>query len=214
MSDVIKFEFDQPVEVALQYADSKVFPSNFPGGDDRHMFSTSDGRVMYHSPLTAAKIKALGVQVGERFFIVKRKNGRLTDYAVFREGAEPPAAAQPRIERMPPAERARRLPELVAARNAERGQATQPEAPSDLEKKLADSIALVQAKKTMQRAETAVETPGWVNTLISQTNWLVDAYAQSLTHASKHGQVRPEDVRSLLVTSFIQLSQKAARNAA
>jgi hypothetical protein len=64
MSDVIKFEFDQPVEVALRFAEPKVFASQFPGGDDRHMYSTTDGRVMYVTPLTSARIKALQLAGG------------------------------------------------------------------------------------------------------------------------------------------------------
>jgi hypothetical protein len=56
------------------------------------------------------------------------------------------------------------------------------------------------------------ETPpsaGWTQALLSQTNALVDVYAAALSDAStKHGnQVKPEDVRSLLVTAFIQRSK-------
>lgn len=229
MSDVIKFEFDQPVEVALRYLDGKIYPSSFPGGDDRHMFSTTDGRVMYVSPLTDARIKALGVQIGEVFYIVKRKNGRLTEFEVFRDSEAPAIPPQPAPAPAPVPQRmgivnfgakktftptsklAERLVENVNARNA----AAANEAPSQLEQQLADSITLVQTRKTAARAQTASAQPAWVDTLIGQTNHLVDAFAASLTHASRHGiSVKPEDVRSLLVTSFIQLSQKANRNAA
>jgi hypothetical protein len=95
MADVIKFEFDRPVEVALRFTEPRVFPRQFDGGDDRHMFSTTDGRVMYVSPLTSARIKALRLAQGECFFICKRKNGRLTEYAVSRETSEPMAPARP-----------------------------------------------------------------------------------------------------------------------
>jgi hypothetical protein len=58
----------------------------------------------------------------------------------------------------------------------------------------------------------APETPatiGWTQGLLRQTNALVDVYAAALSDAStKHGnQVKPEDVRSLLVTAFIQRSK-------
>jgi len=48
--------------------------------------------------------------------------------------------------------------------------------------------------------------PVWAQSLLGQTNALVDVYAAALsTASSKHGnQVKPEDVRTLLVTARIQ----------
>jgi hypothetical protein len=53
------------------------------------------------------------------------------------------------------------------------------------------------------------EPPVWAQSLLDQANALVDVYAAALSSAStKHGnQVKPEDVRSLLVTVFIQRSK-------
>ena len=53
------------------------------------------------------------------------------------------------------------------------------------------------------------EPPVWAQSLLEQANALVDVYAAALSNAStKHGnQVKPEDVRSLLVTVFIQRSK-------
>ena len=109
MSDIIKFEFDRPVEVALRFNEPRVFPSQFDGGDDRHMFSTTDGRVMYVTPLTSARIAALKLSQGECFFICKRKNGRLTEYEVSRETSEPIEPAAPKPPR-PPAPFKTKLP--------------------------------------------------------------------------------------------------------
>ena len=55
------------------------------------------------------------------------------------------------------------------------------------------------------------EPPVWAQSLLEQANALVDVYAAALSSAStKHGnQVKPEDVRSLLVTVFIQRSKAA-----
>ena len=49
------------------------------------MYSTTDGRVMYVTPFTSARIQALQLAQGECFWICKRKNGRLTEFAVSRE---------------------------------------------------------------------------------------------------------------------------------
>jgi hypothetical protein len=48
--------------------------------------------------------------------------------------------------------------------------------------------------------------PAWAQYLLEETNALVDVYAAALnTASSRHGnQVKPEDVRTLLVTVFIQ----------
>jgi len=51
--------------------------------------------------------------------------------------------------------------------------------------------------------------------LLHQTNELTDAYASVLHHAGRHGlAIRPEDVRTLPVTAFINFSQRKGRNAA
>jgi hypothetical protein len=53
------------------------------------------------------------------------------------------------------------------------------------------------------------ETTGLAQTLVGRTNQLVDAYAECILHAAQHGlTVKPEDVRTLLVTAFINLSQR------
>jgi hypothetical protein len=51
--------------------------------------------------------------------------------------------------------------------------------------------------------------PVWAQSLLGQTNALVDVYAAALrTASSKHGnRVKPEDVRTLLVTAYIQCSK-------
>jgi hypothetical protein len=55
----------------------------------------------------------------------------------------------------------------------------------------------------------------WTQYLLGQTDALVDVYAAALSNASsKHGnQVKPEDVRSLLVTVFIQRSRAVSYGA-
>ena len=56
----------------------------------------------------------------------------------------------------------------------------------------------------------AVPQPGrWTQVLLAQTNALADVYAAALAHSSAvHGNaVKPEDVRALLTTAFINLSK-------
>ena len=238
MSDIIKFEFDQPVEVALRFTEPRVFPSQFEGGDDRHMFSTTDGRVMYVTPLTSARIKALHLAQGECFFICKRKNGRLTEFSVTRE----PMAVQPCAPRpaRPPAPFKTNLPDRVYYTPT----TAQESAPSPtLEEQLRASIEMVERRKVGEQGDgtlaimappaprPAVQAQAPVrpsaesrlapavaefsSRLVLETNALVDCYAAALQTASeRHGNaVKPEDVRSLLVTCYINAS-KSGRNAA
>jgi len=228
MANIVKFEIGQPVEVALKYTEGKVYDGDY---GERVMYSLTDGRVMYLDPLTAARIKSLGVQPGEAFFILKSKKGRLTEWSVFREGDEPPVEP-PTRKRTPPAHvLAERLPEIVAARNAG----------ANLEQQLADSITLVEAKKAAGRATAAVpstaaaparaELPApspatngsnstsaeerWKAVLLKQTNALTDVLAEALRHSSQHGGlVKSEDVRSMMLSAFINLAKGGNQRAA
>jgi hypothetical protein len=53
---------------------------------------------------------------------------------------------------------------------------------------------------------------GWAQVLFGQTTALIDVYAAALNYAgTKHGNaVKPEDVRTLLTTAFINLSKGGA----
>ena len=231
MADVIKFEFDHPVEVALRFTEPRVFPSQFDGGDDRHMFSTTDGRVMYVTPLTAARIAALHLAQGECFFICKRKNGRITEFAVSREPMEI-AAAAPKPAR-PPAPFKSNLPERVYYKPD-----LSPAAESTLEQQLRASIDMVNRRKVGEQGDgtlavmappapqprPAVQAPEsrlapavaeFSARLVLETTALVDVYAAVLKTASeRHGNaVKADDVRSLLVTAYINAA-KGGRNAA
>jgi hypothetical protein len=47
--------------------------------------------------------------------------------------------------------------------------------------------------------------PAWAQTLVGQTNQLVDTYVEFILHAAQHGfTIKPEDVRTLLVTAFLR----------
>ena len=231
MADVIKFEFDHPVEVALRFTEPRVFPSQFDGGDDRHMFSTTDGRVMYVTPLTAARIAALHLAQGECFYICKRKNGRITEFAVSREPMEITAAA-PKPAR-PPAPFKSNLPERVYYKPE-----LSPAAESTLEQQLRASIDMVNRRKVGEQGDgtlavmappapqprPAVQTPEsrlapavaeFSARLVLETTALVDSYAAALKAASERhgGLVKADDVRTFVVTAYINAS-KGGRSAA
>jgi hypothetical protein len=87
-----------------------------------------------------------------------------------------------------------------------------PAAPTELEQQPAASIKMVEARKQAQQATAAA--PAWATFLVAQSNALVDCYSQVLTHASKYPNVRGEDVRSIFLSTFINVSKGGKSNAA
>jgi hypothetical protein len=222
MAEYVRFETGQPQEVALKFADGKEVEGQY---GEQVMYSLTDGRVMYVEPIVGAHIRRLQIQPGECFFIEKRKKGRVNDWHVYREADEPPAAEveRPTRKRTPPAHvLANTLVDRVEARNAA----------SRLEEQLRDSITLVDAKKAAAAAPPPPPPPParpmasaaapqnpqdrWKAVLLAQTNALTDVYAAALAHASSsHGNaIKPEDIRALMTTAFINLSKGAQNRAA
>ena len=90
-----------------------------------------------------------------------------------------------------------------------------PSEPTELETKLAASIAQVEARKQAQQATAAAAPPAWADVLVQQSNALIDAYSVVVTHAAKYPNVRPEDVRSIFLSTFINATKgNGGRNAA
>jgi hypothetical protein len=97
---------------------------------------------------------------------------------------------------------------------------------SELEQKLSASIRLVEARKRAEalkahaaevqaRKQESGAAPAWANFLVEQSNALVDAYAQVLQHSTRHeGLVKTDDVRSIFLSAFINVTKGGNRNAA
>jgi len=188
---------------------------------------------MYVTPLTSARIMALHLAQGECFYICKRKNGRLTEYCVSRE----PIAARPVANNgmghkrvLPPLKT-----NLPSNLYYSPGAATEPAPTPSLEEQLRASIEMVQRRKAGEQGDgtLAIMAPPAARPaaaerlapavaefsarLVMETNALVDSYAAALKTASeKHGNaVKPEDVRSLLVSCYINQSKSGGgRNVA
>ena len=63
-------------------------------------------------------------------------------------------------------------------------------------------------------AKAAPQRPQWAENLLHTTQLLTDVYAAALAHASAaHGNsIKPEDVRALMTTAFINISKSAGVN--
>jgi len=188
---VIRFQTNVPVALHMRSTEGKPVESQF--GGMQAMFSAEEG-AFYVSEVVgsilAEQFTKLGVKPGEPVEIIKaevsRPGGRkCIQWTVAKSvapGEQPDGTfALPAVPKAPP---------------------------SDLERQLADSIAMIEARKQ-------TPAPAWASYLVEQSNALIDCYSQVLTHASKYANVRGEDVRSIFLSTFINVTKNnGGRNAA
>jgi hypothetical protein len=195
----VKFETNVPVELALGRLSGELVDSQF--GGQQYRFTSNIGMFYVSEPvgnLIQDQIRKLGIVAGEVVEICKRevtRNGRKSiQWEVAKIGFHPGEQGDGTFSIGKPAE-----------------------APSMLERQLAASIADVKARKAPQAAVAASsDMGGWQQALLAQTNALTDVYAAALAHASAaHGNaVKTDDVRSILLSAFINLAKSGASRAA
>jgi len=236
MSEKIQFQTNLPVELALQYLEGKPVDSQF--GGVQHLFSTTDNRVFFVSEMVggiiADQLRKLGVQKGEPVeickaevtqgrgrksiqWIVKRVGspvGELPDgtFAVQAVPAGPESALERQLRQSiaivrngkPGTSALTPAPGSVAAPNAE-----QPHTNGNDSKPNGNGAAH-NGRPPQQDIHQR-----WEQVLLGQATALIDVYAAALNYAgTKHGNaVKPEDVKTLLTTAFINLSKGGAHAA-
>jgi hypothetical protein len=188
---VIRFQTNIPVELRLRSTEGRPVESQF--GGMQQMFSADEGNFYVSETVGAILIdqfRKLAIRPGEPIEITKAEvskgNGRKgIEWSVAKVGF---------------------------ARGEQPNGTLVIEKPSQLEQQIADSIKQVQARKA---AQMEIAAPAWTEALVSQTNALVDAYAQVLKHSSRHeGLVKGEDIRSIFLSAFINVSKGANGRAA
>jgi len=195
---IIRFAINVPQELRLTTLEGRLVDSKF--GGSQYLFYAQEG-VFYVSEAVGRilmdQFRALDVKPGEQIEICKAETGngtgRKTQWIVSVVVANGFATiSEQKVDVAPP----------------------QPA--TELERKLADSIAVVEARKQAQRATAPAPAPAWAEHLIAQTNALVDAYAAVMQHAAQHPNVRGEDVRSIFLSAYINVTKSATggRNAA
>lgn len=85
MSEILRFDTNVPVEVALRFGDGKHVEGRY---GDQVMYSLEDERIIYVPPIVERKIQELQIAKGERFEIckaeVKKGNRRAIEWRVSR----------------------------------------------------------------------------------------------------------------------------------
>jgi hypothetical protein len=200
----VSFQSNIPERVALAHRDG-VYKEGMYG--PRIMYTLIDGRVMFLDPDVAARINTMAILPGQEFWIVKRKpagKGQKTRWDIYQENPTPLAVESP-LE----CDLRLSLQDLERQRAVPKEQSAPPQPPSSVS---APRPVCTPPSSGVHEVALSVITkkqPAWAQTLVGQTNQLVDAYAECILHAAQHGlTVKPEDVRTLLVTAFINLSQR------
>jgi hypothetical protein len=99
----------------------------------------------------------------------------------------------------------------IVAKSVTTGEELKPA--TELEAQLAASIAMIEARKQVQPATAAA--PAWATFLVEQSNALIDAYAAVVKHSAIHGGlIKSDDVRSIFLSAFINVSKGGKSNAA
>ena len=192
---VLRFQTNIPQTLHLIRLEGRSVDSQF--GGTQTMFMATEGAFYVSDKvgaILADQFAKLGVQPGQAIEITKAEAGRgperRTQWIV---------ATTEATEGKPVATGALVVPKL-------------PDPPSKLEQQLAASIRMVEERKQAQQAAAAA--PAWAAFLVQQSNALIDCYSQVLTHASQYPNVRGEDVRSIFLSTFINVSKGGKSNAA
>jgi len=189
---IIRFQTNIAETFHLRSIDGKPVESNY--GGMQYMFSAEEGTFYVSDKvggILMQQFRTLGVQPGEAVDITKTEAGR---------GPE-------------------RRTQWIVAKSVTVGEqangtlAVPAAAPSEIEQQLAASIRLVEQRKQAQSATTSA-VPAWATFLVEQSNALIDAYAAVLKHSAKHeGLVKGDDVRSLFLSAFINVTKGQNRAA-
>src|SRR5260370_9118585 len=92
MKEVVKFQINTPVEVALQVEAGERVEGRY---GEQVMYSLLDNRVMYVPPYVEQRFQELAIGVGEPLLLCKQqvKEGKRTEWSVKRAPQQPPTSA-------------------------------------------------------------------------------------------------------------------------
>jgi hypothetical protein len=205
----VSFQSNVPEKVALAYPDG-VLKDGMYG--PRVRYTLTDGRLMWLDPDVAARINTMEISPRQEFWVVKRKPaGRTqkTRWDIYLEDPTPLAGESP-LE----CDLRLSLQDIARQRAVPKEQSAPPQPPSSVSAPRPIGTAPTPRAQEVALSIVTKKQPAWAQSLVSQTNQLVDAYAECILHAAQHGlTVKPEDVRTLLVTAFINLSQRGRTSA-
>ena len=204
LRDVVQFQPNVPVQLSLKYAKPKTIETK---RGLRYMITTQDNRVAFVEPSVALKIEHLEIKPLEEFWVAFRHSGQKGDLGSWDVYLDP-ATERSRLRPEPPA-----IPSPPGVKISPAAQVTTLDDSQDTKKAGAGEAPAGKAVVAPDHNPSQIHM-GWAQFLISTTNGLTDAYAAALAHArQKHGEgIKPEDVRTLLITAYIQQTRNGGPN--
>jgi hypothetical protein len=200
--DKVKFQPNIPEQVTLRHSSGKIVDGRF---GEQVYYSLADGRCMYLDLGVAQKLNVLEVQAGESLNICKRGGG-IWDVWL-----------SPETEKM---RAARDVGSVEERLRASVGQACETRYATLKVPTPINTGASVTAPAPAQgtAVSSSHQNTGNVSTdaLVDEANILVDAFAEVLDRAltTYQGRIKPDDVRSLLLSAYITKSKGAKYAAA
>ena len=171
--EVVQFPPNVPVQIALKYPKPKPIETK---RGITYMLTTQDNRVAFLDADPALKLEKLGLEPGERLWIVHKtsgKRGDLGSWDVYLDDEH----AQDR-----------------ASRPSEPGDSPEPPAQND------------QAhQSTLDASQDSKKSPAWAQTVLEHAKNVIDVYAAAVRYANDQhqGLVSSERVWSILATVII-----------
>lgn len=221
----VSFAPNVPQQVALKYAQGRVVSGRW---GERMVYALADGRQMCVTMDVASKINMLEINGNEPFFLCKRWNGSRAQpvrWDVWRtpQAEKARVATEIGVDETLLEKQLResianvRKPATFAVPKLTEGGATTvpPDSKSTLDDTANDRESMngteaarrVDGNLRPERCETRLS---WPALLLSQTEALTDVYTAALSYSGRlyGNQVEPEDVRTMMITAFIGLSQR------
>jgi len=207
--EYVNFQSNVPERVALAYPNG-VLKDGMYG--PRVRYTLVDGRLMWLDPDVAARINMMAIPPRQDFWIVKRKpasRSQKTRWDIYLEDPTPLAG-----ESLLECDLRLSLQDIARQGAIPKEQSAPPQLPNSVSAQCPVYTPPSLGVQEVALSVVSKKQPAWAQTLVGQTNQLVDAYAECTLHAAQHGlTVKPEDVRTLLVTAFINLSQRGRTSA-
>jgi hypothetical protein len=193
-SKIIRAEINVPLQLA--YRDAEPVQGQY---GDQVKYTLVDGRITYVDAHVAAKIDALGIQPGQPFTLLKRKDGRAYVWQITPgAGATTPPAPALQSAPKPPQATGVVGGYVNSSRNGH-GELAVP--------KLGNGNGHGAPAAPAAPPPGPAIHQGQFQYLIEQTQGLIDAYGALLAYSEqRHGnRVKPDDIRAMLTTMFINV---------
>ena len=188
---LVQFQPNIPVDLAFKFPDGREVAGKF---GPSVMFTTVDDRIAFFHPTVAREIEALGLAPGQPVRICKTRDEK-----------DRPCFKFEKLKTMGSQQNGTFVVPKVGG--ASPSQSTAPPASADSSiHSVSEKHSTVNGERLM--SESPYEHSGVSLFLREQTNMLIDVFASCVAYAQRYnGAVKPDDVRTLLITTYIQHSK-------